>query len=318
MNTDLTKNQDMERIYMQLLRDTETSIYYLRNKFNQTERQINRLNSPIKKIKEPSKPQFRNYFEPGCFSCGMFILTGPLYLIVCLVCIIDYGFDFSSWLLSGGLKLVGVPKTMRIILATGFALGIIPWIIKSITAIPKYIRAKKEYKKEMADVKAANLKITEQMKNNHITALRMAEHKPKIKAEYEKAVKLRNDLYGINWIPSRYRNIRVIYYICDMVLTSNIGIEEALKYYLLQEANNKLDKVLQKMDEIIENQNEIIVNQAVMNAQNERIIQQNTSIISHAEQIEENTRVSEEYAQIGARYAEANAYFSAATYLKMK
>ena len=148
--------------------------------------------------------------------------------------------------------------------------------------------------------------------------MRLTEHKSKIKLEYKKALKLRSDLYNINWIPSQYRNIRVVYYICDMVLTSNIGIEEALKYYLLQEANNKLDEVLQKMDKIIENQSEIIVNQAIMNAQNARIIQQNTSIISTAEQLEENTRLSAEYSQIGARYAEANAYFSLATYLKMK
>lgn len=300
------RNHDIERIYMKLLQETETSVYYLHNKLEQTGRRIRQLNTPIKKINDPSKPHFRNYFELDCAS-GVFFITSisvaiSLYLLYWL-------FDF---LFSHEVTVFKVLSYISLIIT------VIAGGINITSSISNYKKAQKEYEKKLIANKNTNLKNIQQMKTNHGNAVRLAEHKPKIKLEYEKALKLRNDLYSINWIPSQYRNIRVVYYICDMVLTSNIGIEEALKYYLLQEANNKLDEVLQKMDRIIENQNEIIVNQAIMNAQNSRIIQQNTSIISKAEQIEENTRLSAEYSQIGARYAEANAYFSLATYLKMK
>lgn len=244
-----------------------------------------------------------------------FAITAVIYLLYWLFDMILSESDFLSWLLSGGLKLVKI--LFYIALVISIIVGIFG-IISIISDYKDYKIAQKEYEKELVTTKNTNLRNIQQMKTNYNAALRLSEHKPKLRAEYEKALKLRNDLYNINWIPSQYRNIRVIYYICDMVLTSSIGIEEALKYYLLQETNNKLDEVLRKMDEIIENQNEVIANQAVMNAQNKKIIQQNKSIISQAQQIEENTKLSAEYAQIGARYAEANAYFSLATYLKMK
>lgn len=314
MNTGLVRNHDIEKIYMKLLQETETSAYYLHNKLEQTEKRIRQLNTPIKKINNPSKPEFSNYFESGVFFFP-FAIAIVFYLFYRLIKMILSQFDFLNWLLSGGLKFV--KGLFYVVLVISIIAGIVG-IISTISDYKDYKKAQKEYEKKLTTNKDTNLKNIQQMKTNHANAVRLAEHKPKIKIEYEKALRLRNDLYSINWIPSQYRNIRVVYYICDMVLTSNIGIEEALKYYLLQEANNKLDEVLQKMDRIIENQNEIIVNQAIMNAQNTRIIQQNTSIISKAEQIEENTRLSAEYSQIGARYAEANAYFSLATYLKMK
>lgn len=304
MNTGLERNHDIERIYMKLLQETETSVYYLRNKLDQTEKRIRQLNTPIKKINNPSKPQIRNYFELECASGVFFIvsLTATIGLFS-LYWLFDCLFSYYV-------------TAFKVIAYVSLIIAIIAGGVNIISTVKKYKKAQKEYERKLVANKNTNLNNIQQMKTNHTNAVRLAEHKPKIKLEYEKALKLRNDLYSINWIPSQYRNIRVVYYICDMVLTSNICIEEALKYYLLQEANNKLDEVLQKMDRIIENQNEIIVNQAVMNAQNTKIIQQNTSIISKAEQIEENTRLSAEYSQIAARYAEANAYFSLATYLK--
>lgn len=313
MNTGTTRNHDIERIYMKLLQDTETSVYYLHNKLNRTERQINKLRAPIKKINDPSKPQFRNYYESGIFFL-VFVVPAVIYLLYWLLGAILSGSSFLSWLLSGGLKFI--KALFFVALVISIIVGIFGFI-STISDYKEYKAAQKEYEKELVTIKNANLKNIQQMKTNYNTALQLSGHRPKIKAEYEQALRLRNDLYNINWIPSHYRNIRVIYYICDMVLTSNISIEEALKYYLLQETNNKLDEVLRKMDEIIESQNEIIANQAVANAQNKKIIQQNKTIISQAQQIEENTNLSAEYAQIGARYAEANAYFSYATYLKI-
>lgn len=137
-----------------------------------------------------------------------------------------------------------------------------------------------------------------------------------IESELKKAIDIRNELYAVNWIPNQYRNIRVVYYICDMVTSSGISIEESIKYYLLQEANNKLDLILEKMDEIIENQKEIIAKQATLEAQNTEMIEQNSSMISRASQIEENTRLAADYARIGAAYSAVNTYFSMAQYLE--
>ena len=138
----------------------------------------------------------------------------------------------------------------------------------------------------------------------------------KIKTECKKISEIKNSLYSINWIPLQYRDIRVIYYICDMVTTSDISIDEALKFYLMQEANNKLDEIIEILDEIIDNQHQMIMNQAVITSQNKELISKNTKMINKLASIENNTKLAADYAAIGVNYAEANAYISMATYLK--
>lgn len=137
-----------------------------------------------------------------------------------------------------------------------------------------------------------------------------------IESELKKAIDVRNEIYNVNWIPNQYRDIRVVYYICDMVITSNISIEESIKYYLLQETNNKLDCILKKMDRIIELQKKSIAVQAVLEAQNAKVIEENSTMISKLSCVEKNTRLAADYARIGVAYSAVNAYFSVAQYLK--
>ena len=307
MTTSLTRNHDVERIYVKSLQETESSVYYLHNMLEQTKRRIRKLHTPIEKIADPSKPKFYDYLNPMIAVPFIWMLT--ISLIDWLTTVVSQ-IPFLGWLVSDHSGIEGMTDFI-------LAISIIFGIVGIILTIVNYGTAHKKYKEKLALTQNKNLSNIQQMKNNYADAVLLEEEQSKIELEYDKALSLRDDLYNINWIPSQYRNIQVVYYICDMVSTSNIGIEESLKYYLLQETNNKLDEVLKRLDQIIENQNEMIVNQAIMKAQNEKIIQQNTTMISKAEQIEENTRLSAEYAQVGANYSKVNAFFSAATYLKI-
>lgn len=306
MPANLAKNHEVERIYMEQLRNIETSVYILSKRQKQTEGQIQQLRTPILKNADPYKPKFRSYIDN---TFGWFLPIIIAIVIYILWEVLLSKVEILDFFISGIVIfiipiLLGVPALAGLIGIFCFISGVID-----------YKRAQKKYKGDLKKHKLINEQNKRTMQSNLVRANQLAEISKDIYQKYAEAETIRNDLYSINWIPNQYRNIRVVYYICDMVLSSNISIEEALKYYLLQEANNKLDEVLQKMDRIIENQNEIIMNQAVLNAQNEKLIRQNKSIIHHAASIEENTRLAAEYSEVGAKYAEANAYFSLARYL---
>ena len=306
MATELVKNREVERIYMEQLRNIETSVYILDKKEKQTKSIINQLRKPIAKPKNPYEPHLSTYIKDSLF---WFL---PLIIVIILYKVLDFlisFINFLDYLLSSLLDII-----FYICCGIGGVIAVFG-VFMLISGYVEYKKEQKKYRVTLEKNKSINTQNINKMKTNLARANQLMPMQNKIHKEYIEAVKIRESLYSINWIPNQYRNIRVVYYICDMVLSSNISIEEALKYYLLQEANNKLDEVLHKMDTIIENQNEIIINQAIISAQNQNLIQQNSTIIRQTAEIEQNTRLSAEYSRVGAVYAEANAYFSLATYL---
>lgn len=307
MQTNLSKSHEVEKIYMEQLRNIETSVYILHKKEVATINKIDRLKSPIPKRKDPYKPKFKNYID----TVPALIL--PIILVIVLNEILKAilsEIEFLDILLSPILNLLFIGCCV-----IGGIMALVG-IFKLFSGIKEYATAMKKYNAKVNETKDANIKIVNTVKRNFERANSLVPVQNEIHKERLEAMKIRDNLYGVNWIPIQYRNIRVVYYIYNMVTTSPIGIEEALKYYLLQETNNKIDEVLHKMDTIIENQNEIIMNQAIMQAQNKSLIHQNDTIIKQNADITENTQLAAEYAQIGAACAKANAYFTLANYLK--
>lgn len=195
-------------------------------------------------------------------------------------------------------------------------IGIIIAVILIICYLSKKSGTNAKHKNDLRNIAKENKEKAKISKINRDKARTLSAQIPWMNAELTEVGQIRSNLYDINWIPLRYRNIETIYYIYDMITTSAIGIDEALKYYLSQEANNKLDEILQKLDTVISQQSRIIMNQAVIQAQNEQLVRSTEESVNKLAAIEENSQAAAEYAQLASRYCEANAYLKLADYFK--
>ncbi len=152
-------------------------------------------------------------------------------------------------------------------------------------------------------------------------------HAPKVRKlienitqELASAQKILNDLYAVNLIPTKYRNIGGAYFIHDFFSTSNVPLENVFLHL-------DLDKIQSQLSTVIKNQQTSILQQAVIISQNEEIISQNSQLFDaliHMERsvgdklssIADSTIDAAQWAQIAASNAEACAWIGLANYLK--
>lgn len=301
----MQRNHEVEKLYMEQLRNIETAVYVIGNERENLVSGKNRLKIPTR---VPSL-QFVEPYKPELSLSSLFVLA--IVAIVFLVVVFKVFGTVGDWLCSDHIG-----KTCPVIVSLAVIAGYIAVFCMTIKDWKEYDKQKKKYENEVKKHENEITRIKDFDRERLKDTSKYDRAIDKADAELKKALNIRNRLYSINWIPIQYRNIRVVYYIYDMVSTSDISIDEALKYYLLQETNNKLDVVIKKLDNIIENQNEIIANQAVAIAQNQRIINKNKAMLEKMQSIENNTHLAADYAALSARYSEANAYFSMATYFK--
>ena len=292
------RNHDAEKIYMEQLRNMETAAYILGNDISNHKNRIKKLSTPIRQEEMPKKSKYTDDFNSKCY---IGIVTTAVMTWILLT--------FFKWAFEGVSNLNVVLMILRIIGYGTIAICILCLIVHK-------SNEKSEYNKAVEKTIQANKRNMLISQKNKNLAEELSKQIPDLVRSYHDACKIKNGLYNINWIPNRYRNIKVIYYIHDMVTTSNIGIDEALKYYLLQEANNKLDAILEKLDTIIFQQSRMIMNQAVIQAQNRELLDRTETALNQLASIEENTQASAEYAELAASYSEASAYLNLALYFK--
>lgn len=306
----MERNHDVERIYMRKLREIESAVWILNKERIKHERDINNLRRPYEKSQTPRK--YKKSISDRFEAIGTHLMEIVAGMVGYLIVIIALWFlsIFSNFVHKHFMSIVPVITVIFAIIEVAICITIIYREYK------EHRDDKKSYEQKVNQYKKEKENIEKQYKKNCALADQKAKELPAIKDELRKALAIRDNLYNVNWIPGSYRNIRVAYYICDMVTTSEITIEEALKYFLLQEANNKLDAILQRVDRIIEQQNQAIIQQAILESQNKELIENNRTMISKMSNIEENTQLCADYARVGAAYLEANAYFGLATYLK--
>lgn len=298
------RNRNMERIYMEKLREIESVIWVLVNKKEKYEKEIYQLKRPYAELEIPRMEEV-NYQES--------VKMGGAYLFASFLAAIVGG--FLNWVFEffeEGAFASGFNITIKILLIIFVIL-----VILGVCNLNKECKKnEEEYSWRIREYNRQKEINETQYKENCLVAAKKEKDLVKLNAEIGQAEKIRSELYSVNWIAGRYRDIRVIYYMCDMVLTSEITMDESLKYFLLQEANDKLDALLRKMDVLIEQQSAIIAGQAVLKAQNAEIIENERAMISKIGEMENNLELASDYARISTSYAEASAYFSLATYLK--
>lgn len=100
--------------------------------------------------------------------------------------------------------------------------------------------------------------------------------------------------YQVNIVPGMFRNkVYAIYYLYDLIATSNLSFDLAVLNCNLEEIKLKLDKVIEKQQEAIINQMKII-------AQNEQQCENVSLMLEKMSNIEKNTSYSATYAQMAA------------------
>ena len=138
--------------------------------------------------------------------------------------------------------------------------------------------------------------------------------------ELEDAKRILTELYNLNIIPGKYRNIGCMYFIHDFFSTSDTPLNNIF-FHL------DLDKIQSQLDTVISNQQDIILQHAKIISQNEEIISQNrrlfdevinmsNNIDSKLSSIEEANIETTKWAEIAALNAKACTWIGIANYIK--
>ncbi|WP_294798401.1 hypothetical protein [uncultured Eubacterium sp.] len=198
----------------------------------------------------------------------------------------------------------------------GFFIALFNCLIENKENKEKYEKELLEYNENIEhyykDIKL--IKTENEKRNKAITNLEKA--KNDLQAENKEALKLLEECYDINIIPSKYRNIYAITFIYDYLTTSQGTLRDALFAC-------DLDKIQIQLDKVIKNQQNMICKLAKIEANSEKQLKNQQTMISHLENIEKNTydtaRTSEQCAQYGkiiAHNTKVMAYCSAMTYIE--
>ena len=198
----------------------------------------------------------------------------------------------------------------------GFFIALVLDLIENKENKKRYEKSLREYNENIEqyykDVEL--IKIENEKRSKALTNLEKA--KNDLQTENKEALKLLEECYDINIIPSKYRNIYAITFIYDYLTTSQGTLRDALFAC-------DLDKIQIQLDKVIKNQQNMICKLAKIEANSEKQLQNQQTMISHLENIEKNTydtaRAGEQCAQYGkiiAHNTKVMAYCSAMTYIE--
>lgn len=133
------------------------------------------------------------------------------------------------------------------------------------------------------------------------------------KTHLAEAQQLREQLYNVNVIPSKYRNAYAAYYLYDYFNTSREDdLTQVLQTMLLEEIIKRLDKIIERQEDIIIGQQRTM---AMMEQQNKAAEQHRRGMMNHIAQIEQNQAQQTDYLQMIEAHERTTSFFAYATYL---
>lgn len=141
-----------------------------------------------------------------------------------------------------------------------------------------------------------------------------------ISKELSEAKRILKNLYDMNIIPGKFRNIGCAHFIYDFFSTSNVPLDNVFLHL-------DLDKIQSQLETVIKNQSDMILQQAILISQNEEIIAQNEqlfnelcnmnqSVSTTLSDIQKSSIETSEWARIASLNAEACAWIGLANYIK--
>lgn len=202
---------------------------------------------------------------------GFFGIIG-LILTICA-----YRAKFGPFLT---VVILGMPTVALL----GNAVG--AWIIMQINGMIHYRWAVERIKKENAELENEIPRFEENLRE-------LKRIQPLIQKKLRDAQAIRQQVYGVNIIPSRYRNIHVSYYLYDYFKTSReTDLDKVIQTLLLDEIVQRLDKIISQMEEIILNQR---FQTALMEQQNEMIANNHREQMRCMARMERNQEIQNDY-----------------------
>lgn len=172
----------------------------------------------------------------------------------------------------------------------------------------KYKTAMDKYNKEFQKI---------QSENKHLREHELPAVQAKLRVslrEKKKVERLLVEMYDVNIIPSRYRDIYVAIYLYDWFSTSQADdLDMALSMFVLEEIKDKLDTIIANQAEIILNQCMILANQQKSFEQQHQYNQMMQSKLNRIAASNEERNI---YLSMIESNTAATAYFAAADYIR--
>ena len=224
-----------------------------------------------------------------------------VYWLVMIICV-TYLVWFVSTLFNVGVFL----KILMVALVLIFV--ILPAIGDRVQAKQNYRIAVERYQNALYDYEHRQEKV-------HQFEQSLAGEKRKLQIlnkQLTSAQTLRDRLYGVNIIPSRYRNVHVSYYLYDyFTSTRETDLDKIIQTMLLDEIIKRLDKIILQNEEIILNQRMQI---AIQEKQNQMISRNHQQTMGQLARMERNQELQMDYQYMIAYNQEVTNFFLAANY----
>ena len=170
--------------------------------------------------------------------------------------------------------------------------------------------ATEKYKRELCDFDNKQKKLP-QYRN------RLNEEKKQLsilKSQLVSAKMMRDNLYGVNVIPSKYRNIHAAYFLYDYFnSTRETDLDKIIQTMLLDEIIQKLDKIIAQNEEIILNQR---MQLALQKQQNEMIAHNHREEMDRLARMERNQERQMDYQNMMVCNQKVTNFFLEADYLR--
>ena len=174
----------------------------------------------------------------------------------------------------------------------------------------KYEEALRNYEKCLA----RNKKNREAQPQWRMSEQKWRSQESKTKKDLQKARAIKEKLYAVNIIPSRYRTIHAAYYLYDYFESGReTDLDRVIQTMLLEE-------IIQRMDKLISQNQEILLNQrmqiALMENQNQAIADNHREQMRRLAQMEVNQERQMDYQRMIEVNQEVTNFFLAADYLE--
>lgn len=203
---------------------------------------------------------------------------------------------------------------------SGIILGLVPMVL-SVFAIwyaidnaransDRYKAAVVRYKNEVQDLEY-HVQKAPQYRQKLAAEQRLLDTQ---KRQLNQAKALRQRLYAVNIIPSRYRNVHVAYYLYDYFATTRkTDLDKIIQTMLLDEIIQRLDKIIAQMEEVIINQR---IQMAMQEKQNQMIAENHRQEMQAFARMERNQERQMDYQNMIARNQEVTNFFLAVDYIR--
>lgn len=280
--------------YLQDVCSTELLCSRLEKEANQLSRDVGtQRNAATQKIIDPPVPQEEDFSVADLDSDRT---AAIIYGIVTFVGLL-IGWNFIGI----GLMLFG-----------GFFVVIFIWsIIGSYQdRHARYLKALENHKRQIE----INQRLRSQIPQRQLSLRNSQQMLSTAQARLREAQRLRSEVYSVNIIPAKYRNIYAAYYLYDYFSTSReTDLDKIIQTLLLDEIKQRLDRIIVQNEQIVLNQRYQI---ALQEQQNRLSAENHREELRQIARLERNQELQMDYQNMIARNQQVTNFILAADYIR--